>query len=164
MLFPMYLVLGGVRKFDLCKNGALHQEKEFYDLFMGSRSEAERDKALGMIEKRIHALHEAYKVLWEVYNAEKALDCDERLLFALEKRVVPVQVAGRWKAPQYGVELVEYAKLAREFTAQDELDADLWSAIIAGFSLLKENLLSSGYRFTFDQHLERLKRELAESE
>jgi hypothetical protein len=164
MFYDAHIVLCGIRKFDLYKHGSLFQNEEFNALFMGARTESERDRALELIENNLGKLGEAYHTLWDVYNAEKAKDCSDKLLDALAKRVVPIESAGYWKAPQYGVELVEYSKLVKQFTLLDEVDSEVWGLLIEGFKTLKANLETVGFRFTFERRLSALEAELAESE
>jgi len=155
------LILQSIRSFDRAKHGTLFHSSEFLELSFGSRSENERDKGLELLFEKLKVLESAYVTLWKLFLAEKS-DCDEKLINALEKRVVPTYFRGAFKAPQFGIELCEYSKLARHFTLQDEVDVDVWKQLISGFQNLRENLVARGARFTFNKQLFLLQTELAE--
>jgi hypothetical protein len=155
-----------IREFDNAKHGNLAKSSEFNSLFFYPCTEGSLDAALCLIEQRLRKLSATYNLLWNIYATNDGLDssCDEKILTALGKRVAPFHTQNGWKAPQYGVELCEYAKLAQVFVTRDEIDSEVWTLLIEGFKTLKANLESSGFRFTFERRLSALEAELAESE
>jgi hypothetical protein len=156
-----------IRKFDQAKHGPFARSTEFRKFFLNSNTEMSNNLALSQIKIKLEDLTTTYYWLWDIYSNrdDEGLDCscDEKILIALGKRVAPFQAPNGWKAPQYGVELCEYTRLARLFVARGEVDLELQNQLILGFLNLKANLESFGFRFTFERQLYQLELELEES-
>lgn len=144
------MMLGGIKTFDSNKHQALADSEEYQN--------SSDDGALEMIEQRVRALIEAHAELMKLRSLPKAADVDSAVMRAVEKRAINYRGdSGGWKGAQFGIELVEYTKLAESILTGDDVDEGVRSALVAGFEALQAACEMTGTKFTFGPKLEALR-------